>query len=109
MTDDEKPDALNDETLFSRQVGAQAMRKLKAKERTEKSIWFGLGMSGLIGWSVTVPALIGVAVGIWLDRRYPSGYSWTLMLMLIGLITGCVNAWHWVNSEFQKMHEDSDE
>lgn len=109
MADDEKSDTQNGETAFSRQIGAQATRKLRAKGRAEKSIWFGLGMSGLIGWSVTVPTLIGVALGIWLDQRYPSGYSWTLMLMLIGLITGCLNAWHWVDSEFKEMHEDSDE
>ena len=109
MTDQEQPNAVNEETAFSRQVGAQAARKLKAKERATKSIWFGLGMSGLIGWSVTVPTLIGVALGHWADQRFPSPYSWTLMLMLIGLIVGCLNAWHWVESEFNEMHEDSDE
>ena len=80
-----KPNVANDETAFSRQVGAQAARKLKAQRRATKSIWFGLGMSGLIGWSVTVPTLIGVALGIWVDKHYPSTYSWTLMLLLIGL------------------------
>ena len=48
----------SEETKFSRQVGAQAARKLKARSGAKKSIWFGLGMSGLIGWSVTVPALL---------------------------------------------------
>jgi ATP synthase protein I len=63
----------------------------------------------LIGWSVIVPALIGAAVGIWADNRYPSRFSWTLMLLLIGLIGGCVNAWHWVASQYQEMQEDPDE
>ena len=43
-------------------------------------------MSGLIGWSVTVPTLIGAALGIWVDKHYPSTYSWTLMLLLVGLV-----------------------
>ena len=94
---------------FSRQVGAQAARKLKAQRGAAKSIWFGLGMSGLIGWSVTVPTLIGAALGIWVDKHYPSPYSWTLMLLLIGLIIGCFNAWHWVDSEYKEMQEDPDE
>ncbi|HVC92147.1 MAG TPA: AtpZ/AtpI family protein, partial [Pirellulales bacterium] len=74
-----------------------------------KSIWFGLGMSGLIGWSVTVPTLIGTALGIWIDHRYPSRFSWTLMLLFMGLILGCLNAWHWVDSQHKEMLEDLDE
>jgi ATP synthase protein I len=108
---DEVPRATadNEETVFSRQVGAQAARKLKAQRGANKSVWFGLGMSGLIGWSVTVPTLIGVALGIWADRRYPSRFSWTLMLLFIGLIIGCFSAWHWVDSEYKEMQEDPDE
>jgi ATP synthase protein I len=104
-----KANGENKETVFSRQVGAQASRKLKAQQGAHKSIWFGLGMSGLIGWSVTIPTLIGAAIGIWADKHYPSRYSWTLMLLLIGLIIGCLNAWHWVASEYKKMQEDPDE
>jgi ATP synthase protein I len=100
---------MNEETNFSRQVGAQAARKLKARRRATRSIWFGLGMSGLIGWSVTVPTLTGAALGIWIDDHYPSKYSWTLMLLLLGLIAGCFNAWHWVASQYEEMQEDADE
>jgi hypothetical protein len=31
------------------------------------------------------------------------------MLLLIGVIIGCLNAWRWVDSEYQEMQEDSDE
>jgi ATP synthase protein I len=31
------------------------------------------------------------------------------MLLLTGLIIGCLNAWHWVDSEYKEMQEDSDE
>jgi ATP synthase protein I len=98
-----------EETIFSRQVGEQAARKLKAQRAATKSVWFGLGMSGLIGWSVTVPTLIGVALGLWVDKHYPSTYSWTLMLLLMGLIIGCLNAWHWVDSQYKEMQEDPHE
>jgi ATP synthase protein I len=98
-----------EETIFSRQVGEQAARKLKAQRAATKSVWFGLGMSGLIGWSVTVPTLIGTALGLWVDKHYPSTYSWTLMLLLMGLIIGCLNAWHWVDSQYKEMQEDPHE
>ena len=31
------------------------------------------------------------------------------MLLLLGLIIGCFNAWHWVDSEYKEMREDPDE
>jgi ATP synthase protein I len=109
MNEEHKANADKEETVFSRQIGAQASRKLKAQRGATKSVWFGLGMSGLIGWSVTVPTLIGAALGIWADRRYPSRFSWTLMLLLIGLMIGCLNAWRWVASEYKDIQEDPDE
>jgi len=109
MNEEQRANVSKDETTFSRQVGAQAARKLKAQRRATRSIWFGLGMSGLIGWSVTVPALIGAALGIWVDKHYPSTYSWTLMLLIVGLIIGCFNAWHWVDSQYKEIQEDPDE
>ncbi len=109
MSDDTKANVANPETIFSRQVGAQAARKLKARREGTKSVWFGLGMSGLIGWSVTIPTLIGAAIGLWVDKHYPSTYSWTLMFLLVGLFIGCLNAWRWVDSEYNEMQEDPDE
>jgi ATP synthase protein I len=107
MNEEYKANIAKEGTIFSRQVGTQAARKLKAQRRATRSIWFGLGMSGLIGWSVTVPTLIGAAIGIWVDKHYPTTYSWTLMLLLMGLLIGCANAWHWVDSEYKQMQEDS--
>jgi ATP synthase protein I len=109
MNEEYRTNAADRETTFSRQVGAQAARKLKARRVAPKSVWFGLGMSGLVGWSVTVPTLIGAALGIYIDKRYSSKYSWTLMFLLMGLIIGCLNAWLWVRSEFKEMQEDPDE
>ena len=109
MNEDHKVERYQEDTTFGRQVRAQAERKLKAQRDGSRSIWFGLGMSGLIGWSVTVPTLLGVAAGLWVDAHYPGPYSWTLMLLLLGLIIGCLNAWHWVAAQYKQMQEDLDE
>ena len=100
---------MNKEPPFIRMVRAQAARKLKARRDASSGVWFGLGMMGLIGWSVVVPTLLGTGLGIWLDRRYPGGHSWTLALLLSGLALGCVNAWHWVVKEDKAMHHDESE
>jgi ATP synthase protein I len=88
-----------EETAFIRQVGVKETRKLQAQRKAMRTVWFGLGMMGLVGWSVAVPTLLGAALGIWLDKRYPGVHSWTLTLLIIGLAIGCLNAWYWVAKE----------
>jgi len=96
------PDQKNPETPdkpFIEKITVKQNRKLRARRQKDRNVWFGLGMFGLVGWSVAIPTVIGVAVGIWIDETWPSRYSWTLMMLLLGLILGCVNAWFWVKRE----------
>ncbi|MBC7703263.1 MAG: AtpZ/AtpI family protein [Rhodoferax sp.] len=93
---------------FADKIGAQAARKLNARRAGAGGVWFGLGMMGLIGWSIVVPTLLGAALGLWLDQRNPGGRSWTLALLVAGLVLGCFNAWHWVDKEDRAMHQDQD-
>ncbi len=87
-----------DASTFAEQIGAQAQRKLHAR-RSPQAVWFGLGMLGVIGWSVVGPTLLGAALGLWLDRHHPGGRDWTLALMMAGLALGCLNAWFWVERQ----------
>ena len=109
MNEKLKIEDTKDRTSFSREVGAKAVRKLKARRNPSQGVWFGLGMMGLVGWSVVGPTLLGAALGIWLDNHHQGSHSWTLMLLVIGLVIGCVNAWHWVGKEDKEMREDNDE
>jgi len=84
---------------LSEKVASKEARKIKARREKDRGVWFGLGMFGLVGWSVAVPTVIGVALGIWIDRRWPGPYSWTLMGLIVGVIVGCINAWYWVKRE----------
>ena len=85
---------------FQDQISTKSDRKIKAR-RESKNIWFGLGMFGMVGWSVAIPSLLGIGLGIWLDTHIQSKYSWTLMLLVIGVALGCFNAWYWINKESQ--------
>jgi ATP synthase protein I len=96
------------EAAFTRKVGALEARKLKAKRRGVQGIWFGLGMFGLIGWAVTIPTLLGVLLGVFIDKHYPGTHSWTLSLLIIGLFIGCLNAWHWVAKEERAIQADEE-
>lgn len=84
---------------LTQDVAKKAARKERARQSQKRGIWSGLGMFGLVGWSVAVPTVIGVAIGVWLDRHYLGSVSWTLSLLIIGMALGCINAWHWIKQE----------
>jgi len=62
MNDDPTKKAAKSGPTFAGLVGAKAARKLKAQRKSRSGVWFGLGMMGLIGWSVVVPTLLGAAL-----------------------------------------------
>ena len=105
---DEPTGTSKDEPTFAEQIGAKAARKLKARKSTQ-GVWFGLGMMGLIGWSVVVPTLLGAALGLWLDKHHPGKHPWTLALLVVGLAIGCLNAWHWVAKEDKAMRDEKED
>ena len=109
MSEKSDSKSAKDRTAFSREVGAKAARKLKARRNSTPGVWFGLGMMGLVGWSVAVPTLLGAALGIWLDKRHPGSHSWTLALLVAGLAIGCFNAWIWIAKEDKAMREEQED
>jgi ATP synthase protein I len=108
MVEDHRPDPPKEPPALASQVGAKAQRKLRARRGDAQGVWFGLGMMGLIGWSVAVPTLLGAALGLWLDKRHPGTHSWTLALLVAGLAVGCMNAWHWVARQDKAMRDDQE-
>lgn len=91
------------------EIGVKAARKMKARRLGDSGVWFGLGMMGLVGWSVVVPTLLGAALGTWLDAHHPRAHSWTLALLVAGLVIGCANAWHWVAKEEKVMKKEQED
>lgn len=91
MPADPRRDALLD------QVSRKGERRQRARREPRRGLHFGLGMFGVIGWSVVVPTLIGIALGVMIDARSGSRYSWTLMLMFLGMLLGAGNAWRWID------------
>ncbi len=92
---------------FSKEVGDKEERRLQAQYE-KKSVWAGLGLFGMVGWSVAVPTLLGAALGVWLDKKYKVNFSWTLSLLITGLMIGCLIAWNWVQKENKEIHKKQD-
>lgn len=87
-----KPSASGEE--LARQVGLREERMVRRQKEGAPNFWRAVALAGMIGWTVVLPILGGVAAGLWIDSRLPSRFSWTLMLLVAGLGIGCVAAWH---------------
>ena len=95
-------------STFTRQIRKVALRKISVQDYVSKTVWSGLGMMGLIGWSVVLPTMVGIAIGLWIDERYPSEHYWTLILLVVGLCIGCFHAWRWLDKENKHIHDHKD-
>jgi ATP synthase protein I len=80
-------------------IARKAARMETARKRRSSGALYGLGMFGLVGWSVAVPIVAGVALGLWIDRHWPGEVSWTLTLLIAGALLGALNAWYWLQRE----------
>lgn len=87
-------------------VEKETVRKIRSQRHGDRGVWFGLGMFGIIGWSVAIPTLTGIALGVWIDTRFPGRFSWTLMLLFAGIVLGCMNAWYWLSQEQAEIEQE---
>jgi ATP synthase protein I len=90
---------------LSTRIGRKEARRLRARARRHRVQW--LGLYGVVGWSIVLPTLAGIALGAWIDGTRPGRYSWTLMLMVLGLMAGCWNAWRWVSIEQRAIDDEA--
>jgi ATP synthase protein I len=80
------------------QIEKDSKKKIKAEEEGSQ-IMFGLGLFGIIGWSISVPTVLGIFLGVFLDKRFTQSFSWTLTLLFAGVVMGSFNAWHWIKEK----------
>jgi len=83
-----------------REVGGAQERIARGRARKNEN-WRSIAILGIVGWSVTIPTLLGIVAGVWMDRRWPGSVSWTLTLLVAGLALGCVTAWLRIEKEQQ--------
>jgi ATP synthase protein I len=79
---------------FMKNINEKLEQKIKGENEKKSKSSGNLRILGTVGWSVVIPLLIGTALGLWIDKTFPSKYSFALMLMITGLCLGCWNAWY---------------
>ncbi len=85
----------------NRKTARTLVKKAKAMEkRPERTFFLNAAILSVYGWQLSIPVLLGVALGQFLDRRFPSDMiSWTLNCIFIGFIIGVLNANRWLHKE----------
>jgi ATP synthase protein I len=107
-----KDDLRPQEESLLRQISVKERRRMRARRTRSEGVWLGLGAFGVIGWSVAIPTILGILLGIWLDRNFPGTLSWTITFLFAGVALGCFNAWYWISREremIERGRKDDDE
>lgn len=84
----------------------KSLRRERARRRGDESIWAWLGTFGLVGWTVALPTLLGLAFGRFLDGRVDTTSSFTITFLVVGAAVGVSMAWYWVRRESEGDDEE---
>lgn len=79
----------------------KSRRRERARRRGTDNVWSWMGMFGLVGWTVAVPTLLGLALGVFVDNRVESSVSFTITFLIVGVAIGAAMAWYWIRQESQ--------
>lgn len=78
-------------------IRRRAERMQQTRNEPKYSPLNGLGVFGVIGWSVALPTVAGAFLGMWLNRVAPQSFSWPMALILGGAVIGAMVAWSWID------------
>ena len=59
----------------------------KDTKKLFKQLWYYSSLS----FSIALSIVIGLAIGVWLDKRYDTSPVWTLIFLVLGVIAGFRN------------------
>lgn len=99
-----EPDDDNDR--IARAARRAVERERNARDEPEPSLGSRLGQIGILGWSIVVPTLLGLAIGHWLDKRFHTGVFFAAPLLMAGAAFGLWSAWKWMHRQTRSQHHD---
>jgi len=84
---------------LSRAAREAAERDRRGREDPEPSLGRRLGQIGILGWTIVVPALIGLFIGRAIDRAFGTGIFFSAPLLMLGVAFGFWSAWRWMHRQ----------
>ena len=90
---------------FQKQLNKTAKQLIQKADNRQKrgqiKINYNVAVLSIYGWQVAIPVLLGILLGRLLDDFYPSSFSWTVNLIIIGFVVGFTNATMWLKRSYQ--------
>lgn len=100
--DDTHTEAKGDADRMARAARQAVQRGRHAQEEPEPSLGSRLGQIGILGWTIVVPTLLGLALGHWLDRHFGTGVFFSAPLLMTGAAIGLWFAWKWMHRQTRR-------
>ncbi|MBP5344298.1 MAG: AtpZ/AtpI family protein [Alphaproteobacteria bacterium] len=67
------------------------------KQSKNNSYVYRAALLTVYGWQMSIPVVVGIALGLFLDKTFPlQHFSWTLNMILFGFGAGLYNANTWL-------------
>lgn len=76
-----------------------AERDRRGREDPEPSLGRRLGQIGILGWTIVVPALVGLFAGRAADRAFGTGIFFSAPMLMLGVAFGFWSAWRWMHRQ----------
>lgn len=71
----------------------------------DRKLWRTLGVLSTVGITLVAATVIGLYVGLWLDKRFGTSPWLTVVFLLLGIAAGFRNLFHYVKRSVQDNHE----
>jgi ATP synthase protein I len=84
---------------MQRAIRLREERRKRWQREGERPLWQNLSMFGSLGWLIVIPALLGVALGRWLDMKFNTGITFSAALIFLGVVFGGYLAWKRMHKE----------
>ena len=86
---------------FKKQLNKTAHQLVKKADKIQhkenRQVVYRAALLSVYGWQLTIPVLLGIVLGILLDKIFPiPHFSWILNLILLGFVIGFYNASQWM-------------
>jgi ATP synthase protein I len=76
-----------------REIDKLEQLEREGKTRRGRSLWVQVSRVGTLGWLIALPIVGGALLGHLLDRRFDTGLTFTLAMLLLGLVIAGFTIW----------------
>jgi ATP synthase protein I len=101
-----EPGETHDSERIARAARQAGSREQMARDEPEPSLGSRLGQIGILGWTIVIPTLLGLAIGHWLDRYFGTRVFFSAPLLMVGAALGLWSAWKWMHRQTRSKNHD---